>query len=82
VTNEDIPCRQIVEMVTDYLEGALSSENVSIVDAHLATCDGCAEYFDQMRVTIRMTGTVEADDIPPQVLGPLLDAFRNLREDR
>jgi predicted anti-sigma-YlaC factor YlaD len=79
VTNEDIPCRQIVEMVTDYLEGALSSENVSIVEAHLASCDGCARYFDQVRATIQVTGTVEADDIPPDVLGPLLDAFRNLR---
>jgi predicted anti-sigma-YlaC factor YlaD len=79
VTNEDIPCRQIVEMVTDYLEGALSSENVSIVEAHLALCDGCATYFDQVRATIQVTGTVEADDIPPDVLGPLLDAFRNLR---
>jgi predicted anti-sigma-YlaC factor YlaD len=80
VTNEDIPCRQIVEMVTDYLEGALSSENVSIIDAHLASCDGCTEYFDQMRVAIRVTGAVEVDDLPPQVLGPLMDAFRNLRQ--
>ena len=79
VTYEDVPCRQIVEMITDYLEGALSDESTLIVERHLTACEGCAVYVDQMRATIRTTGALGEEDIPPEVMGPLMDAFRNLR---
>jgi anti-sigma factor RsiW len=78
MTYEDIPCRQIVEMVTDYLEGALADENAVVVERHLAVCEGCAAYVEQMRATIHATGALAEEDIPPEVMGPLMEAFREL----
>jgi anti-sigma factor RsiW len=79
VTHEDVPCRQIVELVTDYLEGALPTEDQLIVERHLAFCVGCAAYLEQMRLTIEAAGSLQGDDIPPQVMEPLIEAFRSLR---
>jgi anti-sigma factor RsiW len=45
-------CRELVELVTDYLEGALSPEDVARFEAHVAGCPGCAAYLEQMRTTI------------------------------
>jgi predicted anti-sigma-YlaC factor YlaD len=79
VTYEDVPCRQIVEMVTDYLEGALSAENVLLLERHLSICEGCTAYLDQMRITLQATGAIGNEPLPPHVLGPLLEAFRSMR---
>jgi anti-sigma factor RsiW len=78
MTYEDIPCRQIVELITDYLEGALASDEMLVVERHLAMCQGCTAYLEQMRLTIRATGALD-DDVPPEVMEPLVAAFRNLR---
>jgi len=69
-------CRELVEVVTDYLEGALSSEDVAEVERHLESCEGCVNYLDQMRKTIRLTGRLSEDGIPPQAREALLEAFR------
>jgi predicted anti-sigma-YlaC factor YlaD len=79
VTYEDIPCLQVVELVTDYLEGKLATGEVLVVERHLAMCQGCGDYLDQMRETIRATGALRDQDVPPEVMEPLMQAFRNLR---
>jgi anti-sigma factor RsiW len=79
MTYEDIPCQQVVELVTELLEGQLPIDDVLVVERHLATCDGCAAYLEQMRQTIRVTGALRDEDVPRQVMEPLVDAFRNLR---
>jgi anti-sigma factor RsiW len=79
VTYEDIPCQQVVELITDYLEGELTTDNMLIVERHLAACEGCAAYLEQMRETIRATGALRDEDVPPAVMDPLIEAFRNLR---
>ena len=53
---EELVCQQVVELVTEYLEGALSRSQRRRFEAHLAGCEHCAEYLAQMRATIRLTG--------------------------
>ena len=75
----DIECIDLVELVTDYLEGALDQERREMVEAHLRTCDGCKVYMEQMRETREYLGHVPpdaAEDLPDQARRELLDAFR------
>jgi len=71
-----ITCRQLVELVTDYVEGTLTPEARAHVEAHLATCDGCGAYVEQMRMTLRVVGHLTPQDLDPRVERALLDAFR------
>ena len=73
---EDVPCQDIVVLVTDYLEGALPQDRAAAVERHLVMCDGCAVYLEQMRETIRITGTLRQEDVPDEVMDVLLGAFR------
>jgi anti-sigma factor RsiW len=74
-----LTCRELVELVTDYLEGALSPEDRDRFEAHLATCDGCSKYMRQMRETVRLTGMLREDQIPAAQKESLLSAFRSWR---
>ncbi|MGH2370083.1 MAG: zf-HC2 domain-containing protein [Chloroflexota bacterium] len=69
-------CKELVELVTDYLEGALSPPERERFEAHLAACRGCNVYLAQMRQTIRLAGTLTEESISPQAEAALLDAFR------
>jgi|HubBroStandDraft_2_1064218.scaffolds.fasta_scaffold00402_8 anti-sigma factor RsiW len=60
-------CQQVVELVTDYLEGALSRAQRRRFEAHLADCEHCTEYLEQMRATIRLTGHLQAEDLSPHM---------------
>jgi len=66
----------VVELVTDYLEGALPPEVRGRVEEHLALCDGCSTYLEQMRETIRLTGMIREEQIPKEEKHRLLEAFR------
>ncbi|HEX5195841.1 MAG TPA: zf-HC2 domain-containing protein [Gaiellales bacterium] len=72
-----IACRELVELVTDYLEGALPPEQHARFDNHIAGCDGCTTYLEQMRETIRLTGTLREQQISSGALAALLHAFRD-----
>ena len=74
-----ISCQEVVEVITDYLEGSLSPEDVAIFEAHLAICDGCQWYLDQMRITIDTVGRIEDADVPAELRDSVLAAFRNRR---
>jgi anti-sigma factor RsiW len=76
---EALSCRELVELVTDYLEGALDERDQRAFDRHLAACDGCTEYLEQLRATIRVTGTLKPDDLSPEVEAALLQAFHGWR---
>ena len=69
-------CQELVELVTDYLEGALPREEVARFEEHLAVCPGCETYLDQVRSTIAVTGAT-GDTVEPAVVSPLLAAFRD-----
>ncbi len=70
-------CRELVELVTAYLEGDLSSGERKRFDAHLSGCDGCTMYVEQMRHTIELTGALSVDDVPLEAEEALLRAFRD-----
>jgi hypothetical protein len=70
-----LSCQEFVELVTDYLEGALEPGDLQRFEAHLAGCDGCTGYLEQLRLTIRATGTITTDDLSPDAERALLEAF-------
>jgi predicted anti-sigma-YlaC factor YlaD len=73
---DDLECRVLVEIVTNYLEGALPEAERERFDAHLAVCEGCRRYLDQMRTTIRVVGTLTEEDLDPDSKDQLLQLFR------
>jgi predicted anti-sigma-YlaC factor YlaD len=72
-----LTCHEVVELVTDYLEGALSEDDHLRVEEHLSLCDGCTRYLEQMRETIRLTGMLTEEQIPDEQKADLLEAFRS-----
>jgi anti-sigma factor RsiW len=72
----ELTCKEVVELVTDYLEGALSASERRQFDEHLAGCPFCQIYLDQMRDTVRALGHLPEESIPPHALDLLLDHFR------
>jgi anti-sigma factor RsiW len=73
----DLSCREVVELVTDYLEGRLSRRDRRRFEKHLSACDGCTRYVEQMRMTIRTLGKLEERDLSRKARAELLDAFRD-----
>jgi len=74
-----ISCQEVVEVVTDYIEGNLAPADAAIFEAHLKLCDGCQWYLDQMRITIAAVGRIEDDEVPVELRDTVLAAFRNRR---
>jgi anti-sigma factor RsiW len=74
-------CRRAVEMVTDYLEGALVPRDRARLEEHLAGCPHCSTYFAQIEATIDAAGRVEPDDLEPEVLDELVSLYRAWRAD-
>jgi anti-sigma factor RsiW len=74
-----IACRELVTLVTEYLEDRLSPADRARFDAHIAGCPHCTAYLLQMRETIRLTGTLREEAIPPEVRDALLAALRDYR---
>ncbi len=72
-------CRNAVALMSDYLEGALTSSDRDRLEAHLATCPHCSEYLAQIRVTIVAAGRVEPDDLPEEALDDLVTLYRRWR---
>jgi hypothetical protein len=62
---EDLVCQQIVELVTDYFEGALSGPRRRGFEAHIAACEHCTEYLEQMLITIQLSGRLRTSDLTP-----------------
>jgi anti-sigma factor RsiW len=75
--SDDLDCIELVELVTDYLEGRLSEEDRRRFDDHLSRCGGCTNYVEQFRETIRLTGTLRGDDLEPAARDALLAQFRD-----
>jgi anti-sigma factor RsiW len=73
----ELSCRELVRLITDYLEGTLSVRDRRRFDRHLRGCDGCTTYVEQMRQTIRLAGTLTEQDISPAAREELLAAFRD-----
>ncbi len=72
---ESLSCQELVELVTDYLEGALAPGDLRRFEDHIAGCGKCTTYLEQMRQTIRVTGTLTPDDLSPEAERELLALF-------
>ena len=72
-------CRQVVELMTDYIEGTLAPAERTRFEDHIAGCDGCTAYLEQMRMTRRIVGRLADVPMPQSVERDLLQAFRNWR---
>ena len=72
----DLTCIEIVELVTEYLEGGLSATERERFEEHLGFCDWCVTYLEQMRQTLAAVGTLGVDDLSPAMQAMLLEAFR------
>ena len=73
---EELTCKELVELVTDYFENRLSPVDRARFDEHLDCCPFCRIYLDQMRETIGLVGHLPEETIPPQALDVLLAQFR------
>jgi len=72
----DLTCRELVELVSDYVEGDLDARHRAAFEGHLTACEGCEAYLEQMRTTIALTGRLREDDLDPAVRDRLLTALR------
>jgi anti-sigma factor RsiW len=72
-----LSCQEFVELVTEYLEGTMAPEERERFDAHLAVCDPCTIYLEQMEQTVRAVGELTPEDVSPEAERVLLDAFRD-----
>ena len=75
-------CREMVELVTSYLEGHLPGAERRRFEAHLALCEGCQAYVEQMRALVAELGTLPQVELSPAVEDDLLTAFRDWRSGR
>jgi anti-sigma factor RsiW len=76
-----LDCNRVVELVTDFVEGALDGATEQRVRDHLAECPGCETYVEQIRQTVRALGEVDADALGPDAQAALLTAFRDFRRE-
>jgi anti-sigma factor RsiW len=76
VPNDEIVCKELVELVTPYLEDVLPANERAAIDRHLADCDGCHTYVEQMRQTIRAIGHVPHEPITSKTRDEVLAIFR------
>jgi predicted anti-sigma-YlaC factor YlaD len=76
-SREHITCQEVVELVTDHLEGVLPSDEAALFEQHLNFCEGCVWYIDQIRKTSSLVGRIREEDVPAEVRDRLVTAFRN-----
>jgi len=73
---DDLACQEFVEVVTDYLEGALDRRSSKRFEAHVRECDGCDAYLDQIRAMIAASGSLRAQPLEPETRTALVELFR------
>ena len=80
--SEALSCNELVELVTEYLEGTLSARDRVRFEEHLQRCEPCRIYLDQMRQTIRVLGRLPEESISEQAKQVLIQAFRNWKKNQ
>ena len=78
----ELTCREVVELVNDYLEGALAADELVLFEQHLSSCDGCDRYVNQMRLTIETVQRLRWEDVPARTRDELLAEFRRWKRTR
>lgn len=80
MAERELTCQELVELITSYLDDALTSEERQRLERHLTYCRGCRAYLEQMRATLRLVGRLSVEDLPDDLREGLLAAFRSLRK--
>ena len=76
--NTEYSCQEMIEVVTNYLDAALSTDEEQRFERHLSRCAGCNTYVEQIRETIRQTGMVPHEEsLPPALREEIVAQFRN-----
>ncbi len=73
----EMTCQELVELVTDYLDGEMPAEDRARFEEHLDDCPYCATYLEQIRQTIRLTGRLSDETLPAEITTALLLRFRD-----
>jgi anti-sigma factor RsiW len=73
----ELTCKELVEVITDYLEDRMPAERRLLFEEHVAFCDWCQTYLEQVRATVRLTGALSEDDLGPEARAGLLRVFRD-----
>lgn len=81
MSDNHLTCEELVEIVTEYLEGGLTDAERERFEAHVVACSGCANYLDQIRMTIEIAGRVTVDDLGEKARNELLAAFRDWKRE-
>jgi anti-sigma factor RsiW len=79
MTEPDLKCIEVVELVSDYLDGELDAETRRRVEEHLALCPPCRLYVEQVRGTVRALGRLPEHDLPEHAVAELETAFAAFR---
>ncbi len=77
MSDRSFNCQQVVELITEYLEGGLEADQRLAFERHVAICPPCRGYFSQFRVIARTAGALREEDVPEPLRASLLDAFRD-----
>ena len=75
-TLPELPCRELVELITDYLDDRLSSDDRTRFEVHLEACEACRAYLEQFRLTLRVMGRLPEEALSPEASDVLVAAFR------
>ena len=81
-TSQEMSCKELVEVITDYLEGTLPAPDRTRFEEHLRICPGCQIYLVQMRQVIATLGKLSEENIPPNARDDLLRVFRDWKSGR
>jgi anti-sigma factor RsiW len=79
-TAHQLICQEVVEVITDYLEGAMDAELHAAFEAHLANCPHCTHYLEQIEAMMRVAGTIEPEALSLEFRAGLVAAFRDWRQ--
>lgn len=79
MSSTEITCKELVELVTDYLDHRMPAEQRLRFEEHIAFCSPCAVYLEQIRQTITVTGALREDDLDQQSRDAMLNVFKDFR---
>ncbi len=75
MNRDEVQCREVVAVLTDYLEGVLPVEERVALEQHLLICEGCTNFLAQLRTSIALTGALEVDEVPPRLMDAVLRLY-------
>jgi anti-sigma factor RsiW len=81
VSSDLLTCRELIELITEYFEGALSPPDRSRFEEHVMSCPPCRAYLEQMQQTVRLLGSIPEKTVSPDAEEALVGAFRGWKRD-